>query len=49
MLETLRSRQFAGGVAQLSGYDASRAGERVSITAALSWIVRKGRGHPGYA
>lgn len=36
----LRSRQFARRVKRLPGYDAARAGERESISAALSWIGR---------
>lgn len=42
MLASLRGRQFADSVARLRGYDASRAGERESIAAALSWIARTG-------
>lgn len=37
---TLRNREFARVAARLPGYDASRAGERESLAAALSWLGR---------
>ena len=40
LLQTLRGKAFAGSVSRLPGYDPSRAGERESIAAALSWIER---------
>ncbi len=40
LLRTLRSKEFAGIVGNLPGYDAARAGEHESIAAALSWIER---------
>lgn len=41
LLGAMRSREFAQGTAQLPGYDASRAGTRETLTAALAWLERR--------
>lgn len=38
LLEAMRSREFIHGAAQLPGYDASNAGSREALTAALAWL-----------
>jgi putative molybdopterin biosynthesis protein len=38
LLAALRSRKFLQGTAQLPGYDASRAGARETVSAALAWL-----------
>jgi putative molybdopterin biosynthesis protein len=38
LLTAMRSRQFLQGAAQLPGYDASNAGRREALTAALAWL-----------
>lgn len=38
LLEAMRSREFAQGAALLPGYDASNAGRREALTAALAWL-----------
>ncbi len=38
LLEAMRSREFIQGTAQLPGYDASNAGTREALTAALAWL-----------
>lgn len=38
LLETLRSDEFASEVARLPGYDASKAGQRHALDAALTWV-----------
>ena len=38
LLAAMRSREFALGAAQLPGYDASSAGSREALTAALAWL-----------
>jgi putative molybdopterin biosynthesis protein len=40
LLQTLRGKEFAETISRLPGYDASRAGEPESVTAALSWVKR---------
>ena len=39
LLGALRSREFAHDAAQLPGYDASTAGTRESLTAAIAWLA----------
>ena len=38
LLAAMRSRPFIQGAAQLPGYDASNAGSREALTAALAWL-----------
>lgn len=38
LLAAMRSREFMQGAAQLPGYDASSAGSREALTAALAWL-----------
>lgn len=38
LLAAMRSREFMQGAAQLPGYDASNAGSREALTAALAWL-----------
>jgi len=38
LLAAMRSREFVQGAAQLPGYDASSAGSREGLTAALAWL-----------
>lgn len=38
LLAALRSRPFLQGAAQLPGYDASKAGSREALSAALAWL-----------
>jgi putative molybdopterin biosynthesis protein len=38
LLAAMRSREFMQGAAQLPGYDASSAGTREALTAALAWL-----------
>jgi putative molybdopterin biosynthesis protein len=38
LLAAMRSREFAQGAAQLPGYDASNAGRREALGAALAWL-----------
>ena len=40
LLEVLKNDEFAAQVAQLPGYDASRAGERHALDDALTWVER---------
>jgi putative molybdopterin biosynthesis protein len=40
LLDTMRSDQFIRGTAQLPGYDASTAGAREALSAALAWLAR---------
>ncbi len=40
LLEALRSPAFAARVARLPGYDASQAGRREALDAALTWVAR---------
>jgi putative molybdopterin biosynthesis protein len=40
LLDALSSRAFLGGVARLPGYDASQAGRREALDAALTWVER---------
>lgn len=40
LLETLKHPDFAGRVARLPGYDASQAGRREALDAALTWVGR---------
>lgn len=40
LLEVLRSDEFAAHVARLPGYDASQAGKRHALDAALTWVER---------
>jgi putative molybdopterin biosynthesis protein len=48
LLAAMRSREFMQGAAQLPGYDASNAGSREALTAALAWLKQprpRKRGH----
>ena len=38
LLAAMRSRSFTQGASQLPGYDASKAGSREELTAALAWL-----------
>src|SRR5688572_9893023 len=38
LIAAMRSREFSQGAAQLPGYDASNAGSREALTAALAWL-----------
>jgi molybdate transport repressor ModE-like protein len=38
LLAAMRSRQFTQGASQLPGYDASKAGSREGLSAALAWL-----------
>ena len=40
LLGILRGREFAESVARLPGYDASKAGARETLSAALGWLTR---------
>ena len=40
MLEVMRSREFAARVASLPGYDASHAGKKEALDAALTWVEK---------
>jgi putative molybdopterin biosynthesis protein len=40
LLEAMRSREFIQSAAQLPGYDASTAGAREALSAALAWLAR---------
>jgi molybdate transport repressor ModE-like protein len=43
LLDVLRRRDFAARVARLPGYDASQAGQREALDAALTWVGRPRR------
>jgi len=43
LLDVLRHRDFAARVARLPGYDASQAGQREALDAALTWVGRTRR------
>ena len=38
LLAAMRSREFLDGAARLPGYDATNAGSREALTAALTWL-----------
>jgi molybdate-binding protein len=40
LLEVLKSAKFAAHVKRLPGYDASHAGKRHALDAALTWVER---------
>ncbi|OFZ90670.1 MAG: hypothetical protein A2W21_04245 [Betaproteobacteria bacterium RBG_16_66_20] len=40
LLDAMRSREFVQSTAQLPGYDASTAGAREALSAALAWLAR---------
>ena len=41
VMAALRGQEFRAAVARLPGYDASMAGTRETLTAALAWLERK--------
>jgi len=41
LVEVLKGREFAQRVARLPGYDASKAGARAELNAALNWVRRR--------
>jgi molybdate transport repressor ModE-like protein len=46
LLDVLKSSEFAAQVAQLPGYDASHAGKRHALDAALTWVEKEPAARP---